>query len=108
MKVLLQPSAITTSTSSGTPTYQWERSDDNGANYAPVGGATNSIIYNATLVYADDDNDRYRCVVSLVGSWLTITSNCSINCSTCYHYSDHQPSETSVIEGRLQLSLLLH
>ena len=28
---------VTTSSSSGTPTYQWERSDDGGANYAPVG-----------------------------------------------------------------------
>ena len=63
--------SVSTSSSSGTPTYQWERSDDNGSNYAPVGGATSASYTTPTLVHANDDDDRYRCVVSLVGSALT-------------------------------------
>ncbi|BCU98518.1 MAG: hypothetical protein CM15mV22_1500 [Eurybiavirus sp.] len=39
--------SVTTSSSSGTVTYQWERSDDGGANYASVGATgTSSNIYH--------------------------------------------------------------
>ena len=41
--------SVTASTSSGTPTYQWERSDDGGSNYAPVGGATSASYTTPTL-----------------------------------------------------------
>jgi len=91
--------AITTSTSSGSATYQWERSDDGGSNYASVGGATSSSYTTPTLVFANDGNDRYRCVASLVGAAATITSNYAlltvlrvINIST-------QPQAQAVIEG---------
>ena len=50
------------------PTYQWERSDDGGANYSPIGGATSATYTTPTLVFANDNLDRYRAVVSLVGS----------------------------------------
>ena len=66
---------VTTTQSSGTPTYQWEKSDDGGANYSPIIGATNASYVTPNLVYADDNNDRYRCVVSLVGSASSVTSN---------------------------------
>ena len=90
---------IAASSSSGTPTYQWERSDDGGANYAPVGGATSAAYTTPTLVFANDNLDRYRSVVSLVGSQASITSSHGeltvlrvISIST-------QPNSTAVIEG---------
>ena len=65
---------VATSTSSGTATYQWEKSDDNGANYTPIGGATNASYTTPVLVFADDNSDRYRVVASLVGAAAPITS----------------------------------
>ena len=91
--------AVTASTSSGSPTYQWERSDDGGANYSPITGATSATYTTPTLVFANDNLDRYRAVVSLVGSQASITSSHGeltvlrvISIST-------QPNSTAVIEG---------
>ena len=67
--------SISTSSSSGTPTYQWEKSDDGGANYTTIVGATSASYTTPTLVHADDDDDRYRCAVSLVGSLADVYSN---------------------------------
>jgi hypothetical protein len=90
---------VATSSSSGTVTYQWERSDDGGANYSPVTGATNASYTTPTLVFANDNLDRYRAVASLVGSAADITSTHGeltvlrvISIST-------QPNSTAVIEG---------
>ena len=91
--------AVTASTSSGSPTYQWERSDDGGANYSPITGGTSATYTTPTLVFANDNLDRYRSVVSLVGSQASITSSYGeltvlrvISIST-------QPNSTAVIEG---------
>ena len=91
--------AVTASTSSGSPTYQWERSDDGGSNYSPITGATSATYTTPTLVFANDSLDRYRVVVSLVGSQASITSSHGeltvlrvISIST-------QPNSTAVIEG---------
>ena len=90
---------VATSSSSGTVTYQWERSDDGGANYVPVTGATNATYITPTLVFANDNADRYRAVASLVGAAADITSTHGeltvlrvISIST-------QPNSTAVIEG---------
>jgi len=90
---------VGTTTSSGTATYQWERSDDGGANYSPIGGATNATYTTPTLVFANDNADRYRAVASLVGAAASITSTHGeltvlrvISIST-------QPNSTAVIEG---------
>ena len=98
--------SISTTSSSGTPTYQWERSDDNGSNYTTVVGATNSSYTTPTLVHANDDEDRYRCVVSLAGSISDVYGTTPL-------ISDHglltvlrvisisqQPVDTGVIEGQ--------
>jgi len=91
--------AVTASTSSGSPTYQWERSDDGGANYSPITGANSATYTTPTLVFANDNLDRFRAVVSLVGSQASITSSHGeltvlrvISIST-------QPNSTAVIEG---------
>jgi len=92
--------SISTSSSSGVPTYQWERSDDNGSNYAPVGGATSASYTTPTLVHADDDDDRYRCVVSLVGSAADITSDHGLLTVLRVISISQQPVDTAVIEGQ--------
>ncbi len=91
--------AITTSTSSGTPTYQWERSDDGGSNYAAVGGATSSSYTTPTLVFANDGNDRYRCVASLVGAAASLTSNFALLTVLRVITIQTQPQAQAVIEG---------
>ena len=91
--------AITTSTSSGSATYQWERSDDGGSNYASVGGATSASYTTPTLVYANDANDRYRCVASLVGSAAPITSTFALLTVLRVITIQTQPNSTAVIEG---------
>ena len=90
---------VSTSSSSGTPTYQWERSDDGGSNYAAVPGATNSTYTTPTLVYADDANDRYRCVVSLEGSAAPITSDFALLTVLRVINITTQPQAQAVIEG---------
>ena len=91
--------AITTSTSSGTPTYQWERSDDGGSNYAAVGGATSASYTTPTLVYANDGDDRYRCVASLVGAAADITSTFAVLTVLRVISIGTQPQSQAVIEG---------
>lgn len=44
--------SVTASGSSGTPTYQWERSDDGGNNYTQVTGATSNSYTTPTLTFA--------------------------------------------------------
>jgi plastocyanin len=90
---------VAASTSSGTPTFQWERSDDGGANYAPVGGATSAAYTTPTLVFANDNADRYRSVVSLVGSAADITSTHGELTVLRVISIQTQPNSTAVIEG---------
>ena len=92
--------AVTTSSSSGTVTYQWERSDDGGANYASVGGATSASYTTPTLVFADDNADRYRAVASLVGAQANITSSHGELTVLRVISISSQPTSTAVIEGQ--------
>ena len=92
--------SVSTSSSSGTPTFQWERSDDNGANYTSVAGATSSSYTTPTLVHANDDEDRYRVVVSLVGSAADITSDHGLLTVLRVISISQQPVNTGVIEGQ--------
>ena len=91
--------SIAVNASSGTPTYQWERSDDGGANYSPVSGATSSTYITPTLVYADDNDDRYRCVVSLTGSAASSTSTFAVLTVLRVITITQQPADLGVIEG---------
>ena len=91
---------VATSTSSGTATYQWEKSDDGGVNYSSVsGGATNANYITPTLVFADDNLDRYRVVASLVGAAASITSTHGELTVLRVITIDTQPNSTAVIEG---------
>ena len=92
--------SVTTQSSSGTVTYQWEISDDNGANYTPVTGATSAAYTTPTLVFANDNNDRYRVVASLVGAAASITSSVGILTVLRVISIGTQPNSTAVIEGQ--------
>ena len=91
---------VTTNTSSGTATYQWEKSDDGGVNYANVsGGATNANYITPPTVFANDNLDRYRVVASLVGSAASITSSHGELTVLRVITIGTQPNSTAVIEG---------
>jgi plastocyanin len=90
---------VAASGSSGTPTYQWERSDDGGNNYTTVAGATSASYTTPTLTFAADNNDRYRSVVSLVGSAAPITSTFGLLTILRVISIQTQPQNQGVIEG---------
>ena len=90
---------VVTQSSSGTVTYQWERSDDGGVNYTTVGSATNAAYTTPTLVFANDNADRYRVVTSLVGSAADITSTHGELTVLRVISIQTQPQNQGVIEG---------
>ena len=91
---------VTTTASSGTVTYQWERSDDGGANYASVGATGQAATFTTpTLVFANDNTDRYRVVASLVGAAASITSTHGELTVLRVISISAQPNSTAVIEG---------
>ena len=61
--------SVTATVNNGvTPTYQWEKSDDNGATWTAIAGATSAEYVTAATVFADDDQDQYRVVISSTGA----------------------------------------
>ena len=100
--------AVTSSSSSGTPTYQWQRSDDNGSNYSNVTQGTgqtaasyttpNLVFYSSGIV--DDSSDRYQCVVSLAGSAAAQTSTFALLTVLRVITISVQPASLAVIEGQ--------
>ena len=87
-------------TSSGTHTYQWEKAEStNVANYTPISGATSADYTTPTLVYSDDNADRYRCVLSLVGAQAPLTSSYGELTVNRVITIDVQPQPQTVIEG---------
>ena len=87
-------------TSSGTHTYQWEKAEaTNVANYTPVSGATNASYTTPTLVYVDDNADRYRCVLSLVGAQAPLTSSYAELTVNRVITISVQPQPQTIIEG---------
>ena len=58
---------VATVTQGATATYQWEKSDNGGVDWAEVDGATSASYTTDALTNADDDQDEYRVVVSVTG-----------------------------------------
>lgn len=85
-------------TSSGTQTFQWQRSDDT-VNYTDITGATSASYTTPNLVFADDNESRYRCVLSLVGSQAPVTSTYAVLTVNRVITIDVQPQGQAVIEG---------
>jgi autotransporter-associated beta strand protein len=69
------------------PTYQWEYSTDNGANWSPVStgtGATTSS-YTTAVTTTGENGYQYRCVVSVACDSSSATSSpatLTVNCNT--------------------------
>lgn len=61
------------STSGGSVSYQWQRSDDGGVTWTNVAGGTSASLTVSNLTFANDNGDRYRVVVS-GGSAISVTS----------------------------------
>ena len=62
-------SVTATRTGTGTLTYQWQKAEStNLATYSNIVGATSASYTTGILTVADDNNDKYRVVVSLAGA----------------------------------------
>ena len=86
-------------TSSGTHTYQWSKSD-NGVDYNIIPGATNATYTTPALVFADDNDDRYKCTLSLVGAQSSIESTYAVQTVLRVISIQTQPQPQTVIEGQ--------
>lgn len=65
--------SVTATTSSGTITYQWQKQESGATTWANVSAATSASYTTAATVLANDDGDKYRCVVSVSGA-ASVTS----------------------------------
>jgi hypothetical protein len=65
--------SVTASVTSGTLSYQWQKSDDAGSTWANVSGATSSSLALSSLTNGADNSDQYRVVVSSTGA-TSVTS----------------------------------
>ena len=59
--------SVAATTTDGTLSYQWQKSDDDGSTWANIVGATSATYTTGVLTIADDDGDQYRVVVSVTG-----------------------------------------
>ncbi len=72
--ITLQPSStqgyegltvtFTVTATGGGLSYQWQKSDNSGVDWSDISGATSASYTTPTLVYATDNNDQFRCVVT--------------------------------------------
>ncbi len=90
--------SVTGSTSSGAQTYQWQKSD-NAVDYNDIPGATAATYNTPSLVFGTDNDDRFRCVVSLVGAQASITSTYAILTVLRVIAISAQPQDATIIEG---------
>tara|TARA_B100000029_G_scaffold178010_1_gene175390 strand:- start:3722 stop:9553 length:5832 start_codon:yes stop_codon:yes gene_type:complete len=86
------------STSSGSHTYQWQKSDDT-VNYNNIPGATAATYQTPSLVFATDNEDRFKCVLSLVGAQTSLTSTYANLTVLRVITISAQPQDATVIEG---------
>ena len=86
-------------TSSGSHTYQWSKSD-NGVDYNTIPGATSATYTTPALVFADDNDDRYKCTLSLVGAQNDLTSTFAVQTVLRVISISQQPQPQTVIEGQ--------
>lgn len=62
-------------TSGAVLSYQWQKSNDAGANWANISGATSASYTTGTLTVVDDNGDKYRVVVSGTLGAVSVTSS---------------------------------
>ena len=86
-------------TSSGTHTFQWSKSD-NGVDYNTIPGATNATYTTPALVFADDNDDRFKCTLSLVGAETTLDTTYAVQTVLRVLSISQQPQAQTIIEGQ--------
>lgn len=94
-------SVTATVSPSGTATYQWEKSDDGGATFAAVSGATSATLSLTSLTNASDNNDRYRVVVSAVGATAVTSSAATLTVND----PPNAPTSLTATAGNAQIAL---
>lgn len=98
-----EPDMATFSVSAlGTPpfTYQWQRSDDGGANWDDIAGATARSYTTGATSVAADDGDRYRVVITNPdGSTTSSAATLRVNAVAVAPAITTQPQDASVAEG---------
>lgn len=77
---VVQPATATfsvtaTVTGSATLSYQWQKSDDTGATWSPIGGATSASYTTGATTVGTDNNDQYRVIVSATKEAANVTSS---------------------------------
>lgn len=89
-------------TAIGTPpfTYRWQRSDDAGATFNDVGGATASSFTTAATSVAADDGDRYRVLVgNLEGTSISSAARLTVTAVVVMPTITTQPQGVTVAAG---------
>ena len=86
-------------TSSGTQTFQWSKSD-NGVDYFEIPGATSATYTTPALVFADDNDDRFKCRLSLEGAQTPLDSTFAVQTVLRVITISQQPQPQTVIEGQ--------
>ena len=86
-------------TSSGSHTYQWSKSD-NGVDYFEIPGATSATYTTPALVFADDNDDRFKCRLSLEGAQTPLDSTFAVQTVLRVITISQQPQPQTVIEGQ--------
>jgi autotransporter-associated beta strand protein len=89
--------------SGSSPTYQWEVSPDNGANWTPVSSGTGgtSASYTTAATTPAENGYQYRGIVNVACDSSSVTSavaTLTVNCSTAGISSD--PASASVFAGQ--------
>ena len=86
-------------TSSGSHTYQWSKAD-NGVDYNTIPGAVGATYTTPALVFADDNDDRFKCTLSLVGAQNDLVSTFAVQTVLRVISISQQPQAQTVIEGQ--------
>ena len=86
-------------TSSGTQTFQWSKSD-NGVDYNTIPGATSATYTTPALVFADDNDDRFKCTLSLVGAENSLETTYAVQTVLRVITISDQPQAQTIIEGQ--------
>jgi hypothetical protein len=88
---------IITATGQDPLTYQWQRSDDGGASWTDIAGAT-STAYTTDPATCADNGAKFRCVVT--NAYGTITSSVATLTILCAPVITQQPANQSVVAGQ--------
>ena len=86
-------------TSSGTHTFQWSKSD-NSVDYNTIPGATNATYTTPALVFADDNDDRFKCTLTLEGAQNTLETTYAVQTVLRVITISGQPQAQTIIEGQ--------